>query len=87
MLLFHFRSDFLERMFKPSERIDAEGFARADKGIEDSVVLGAPVVLAEQVVFAAKYGGSFEKIIRFLSRIHPYLNIFCKFGHYKADNF
>ncbi len=58
MLLLHFRSDFLERMFKPSERIYAEVFARADEGVEDSVVLGAPVVLAEQIVLAAKCGGA-----------------------------
>ena len=42
----------LEGVFEPVVGVDAEVLAADNEGVEDSIVLCAAVVLAEEVVFA-----------------------------------
>lgn len=49
--LVHVGSYFFQGVFLPKVRIYAECGARYHEGVEDGVVLGAAVVLAEKIVF------------------------------------
>ena len=54
IFLLHIRSDILERVLEPLVMVHSKNVARYHEGIEDGVVFGASVVLAEQKVFAAQ---------------------------------
>ena len=54
----HIEVDVLEGVFEPVVGVDAEVVAANNEGVEDSIVLCAAVVLAEEVVFAAQYRGA-----------------------------
>lgn len=54
----HIEVNVLEGVFEPVVGVDAEVLAADNEGVEDSIVLCAAVVLAEEVVFAAQYRGA-----------------------------
>ena len=62
LVFVHVGAEVLEGVCEPTEGVYSYDGAAFEEGVEDGVVLGAAVVFAEEVVFAADDGGALHSL-------------------------